>query len=173
MSVAQVGLEPTASLVLSQGGLPIAYQADVAVVPDGIEPSFPGCEPSVVAVGPRDQVVREWTHPDLHRDFQRAKLVSSYWTMSPKLAESGETRAKVKSEKTGAFLLAPISPLSALVFPPAEAVGLEPTSDARPPSVFKTGSSSGRVTSVNSSRRNPAAVFLLDAFRTKRLREKD
>ena len=27
MSVAQVGLEPTASLVLSQGGLPIAYRA--------------------------------------------------------------------------------------------------------------------------------------------------
>ena len=27
LSVAQVGLEPTASLVLSQGGLPIAYRA--------------------------------------------------------------------------------------------------------------------------------------------------
>ena len=27
MSVAQVGVEPTASLVLSQGGLPVAYRA--------------------------------------------------------------------------------------------------------------------------------------------------
>ena len=31
MSVAQVGLEPTASLVLSQGGLPIAYRAIFSV----------------------------------------------------------------------------------------------------------------------------------------------
>ena len=91
MRVAQVGVEPTASLVLSQGGLPVAYRADVVsrqypeqgsnlqslgfrpsrstdgvpgrvvsikVVPDGIEPSFPGCEPSVVAVGPRDCVAK-------------------------------------------------------------------------------------------------------------------
>ena len=88
LRVAQVGLEPTASLVLSQGGLPIAYRAVVGlhqypeqgsnlqslgfrpsrstdgvpgrvqVVPDGIEPSFPGCEPSVVAVGPRDCVAK-------------------------------------------------------------------------------------------------------------------
>ncbi len=90
--MAQVGVEPTASLVLSQGGLPVAYRAVVVsrqypeqgsnlqslgfrpsrstdgvpghvvlskVVPDGIEPSFPGCEPSVVAVGPRDRVPNE------------------------------------------------------------------------------------------------------------------
>jgi hypothetical protein len=83
LSVAQVGVEPTASLVLSQGGLPVAYRADCvfstqsrnrtckhtglsraalpvgisgriySVVPAGIE--FPGCEPSVVAVGRRDR----------------------------------------------------------------------------------------------------------------------
>ena len=29
------------------------------VVPDGVEPSFPGCEPSVVAVGPRDRVANQ------------------------------------------------------------------------------------------------------------------
>ena len=109
--VAQVGLEPTASLSLSQGGLPIAYRAVLLVstqsrirtckhpglirtalplgvsgpdqvVPDGVEPSFPGCDPSVVAVGPRDRVF-EWTHPDLHRGFRRAEPASSYWTMSP------------------------------------------------------------------------------------------
>lgn len=86
-SVAQVGFEPTASLVLSQGGLPVAYRAmsiraeypeqdsnlqtlgfkpsrsaswriwaSSRVVPDGIEPPFLECEPSVVAVGPRDCV---------------------------------------------------------------------------------------------------------------------
>lgn len=107
--MAQVGFEPTASQVLSQGGRPVAYRAvtnvefgvrneersdihsafriphsafesaqsrirtckhsglsrvalpiglpgRLQVVPDGIEPSFPGCEPSVVAVGPRDCV---------------------------------------------------------------------------------------------------------------------
>ena len=55
IKVAQVGVEPTASLVLSQGGLPVAYRA--AVAPDGVEPSFPGCGPSVVAVGPRGCVI--------------------------------------------------------------------------------------------------------------------
>ena len=30
--------------------------ACLSVVPDGVEPSFPGCDPSVVAVGPRDRV---------------------------------------------------------------------------------------------------------------------
>src|SRR5262245_66283466 len=33
MSVAQVGVEPTASLVLSQGGLPVAYRAVCLVCP--------------------------------------------------------------------------------------------------------------------------------------------
>src|SRR5206468_4976917 len=66
VSVAQVGVEPTAALVLSQGGLPVAYRAVCApsrsrtckhsglsraalpigvsgrVVPDGIEPPLPG-----------------------------------------------------------------------------------------------------------------------------------
>jgi hypothetical protein len=32
-SVAQVGLEPTASLVLNRGGLPIAYRAEIAKCP--------------------------------------------------------------------------------------------------------------------------------------------
>ena len=68
--VAKVGVEPTASLVLSQGGLPVAYRAVcpggsrtrihsglsraalprlrtwAEVVPDGVEPSFPGCGPA-------------------------------------------------------------------------------------------------------------------------------
>jgi hypothetical protein len=81
LPVAQVGVEPTASLVLSQGGLPVAYRATcllcpkqesnlqslgfkpsrsaswrirARVVPDGLEPPLPGCRPGVVAAGPRD-----------------------------------------------------------------------------------------------------------------------
>jgi hypothetical protein len=37
--MAQVGLEPTASLVLSQSGLPIAYRAMSSVPKAGIEPA--------------------------------------------------------------------------------------------------------------------------------------
>src|SRR6476620_5359025 len=33
LSVAQVGIEPTASLVLSQGGLPVAYRATCLLCP--------------------------------------------------------------------------------------------------------------------------------------------
>ena len=60
--------------------LGVSFQSKV--VPDGIEPSFPGCEPSVVAVGPRDCVVK-WTHPESHRDLRLATPASSCWTMSP------------------------------------------------------------------------------------------
>jgi hypothetical protein len=85
VSVAQVGIEPTASLVLSQGGLPVAYRAmrvqcpeqesnlqtlgfkpsrsadwriRARVIPDGLEPPLPGCRPGVVAAGPRDYSFR-------------------------------------------------------------------------------------------------------------------
>ena len=53
--VAQVGVEPTASLVLSEGGLPIAYQA--FLVPGaGVEPTSAGSEPDVLPVRrPRNQ----------------------------------------------------------------------------------------------------------------------
>ena len=38
--IAQVGLEPTASLVLSEGGLPIAYRAMFSLIPKaGVEPA--------------------------------------------------------------------------------------------------------------------------------------
>jgi hypothetical protein len=79
-----VGIEPTASLVLSQGGLPVAYRAmcllcpkqesnlqslgfkpsrsaswriRAQVVPDGLEPPLPGCGPGVVAARPRDCLI--------------------------------------------------------------------------------------------------------------------
>ena len=47
--MAQVGVEPTASLVLSEGGLPIAYQA-VPVPGAGVEPTSAGSEPDVLPV---------------------------------------------------------------------------------------------------------------------------
>ena len=142
--MAQVGLGPTASLVLSQGGLPnclpgrapgrsrtgnrlrpplrggarakplcqLAYLGN-QVAPDGVEPSFPGCGPSVVAVGPRGCVIG---------------------VESPGIAPGFPACG------AGVVLLDHD--------PEAEVVGLEPTSGCSPPPVFKTGSSSGRMTSV-------------------------
>ncbi len=51
ISVAQVGLEPTASLVLSQGGLPVAYRAKWPRMDSNHR--FPGCGPGVFAARPR------------------------------------------------------------------------------------------------------------------------
>ncbi len=61
------------------------------MIPDGVEPSLPGCHPGVFAVGPRDQTsvltkastLEKWTYRDLHPDFWYATPVSSYWTISP------------------------------------------------------------------------------------------
>jgi hypothetical protein len=64
----------------------------------------------------------EWTHRELHPNLQRAELASSCWTMSPIEAEADHGCAAVP--------------------------GLELTSGSSPPPVFKTGSSSGRITSV-------------------------
>ena len=44
IAVAQVGVEPTASLVLSQGGLPIAYRAILVRVPCGSWTRLSGLE---------------------------------------------------------------------------------------------------------------------------------
>ena len=88
--MAQEGVEPSASLVLGESGLPIAYRAgNNCTQYPGWEsnPQAPGFKPGRSAVG-----------------------------------VPGPTEA--------------------------EAVGLEPTSGPRPPPVFKTGSSSGRMTSV-------------------------
>jgi hypothetical protein len=49
--VAQVGFEPTASLGLSKGGLPVAYRAIASSVPGaGVEPTSAGSEPDVLPV---------------------------------------------------------------------------------------------------------------------------
>ena len=73
---------------LGRAALP-CWRIWAKVVPDGIEPSFPGCRPSVVAVGPRDrvsQVESPGVAPgtDAQRwSLQLAELASSCWTMTP------------------------------------------------------------------------------------------
>ena len=63
-------------------------------IPDGLEPSSPGCKPGVVAAEPRNagspcschNVVRlfcQWTHRESHPDHRLARPGSSCWTMSP------------------------------------------------------------------------------------------
>ena len=88
------------------------------MVPDGLEPSFSGCKPGVVAAGPRDQIesglTGTRTRPAQIEWGWHATPASSCWTMSPSCK--------------------------------AEAVGLEPTTVFTAP-VFKTGPSSSRVTS--------------------------
>ena len=79
-SVAQVGVEPTASLVLSEGGLPIAYRAD-PVPGAGVEPTPAGSEPDVLPVRrPRNNVLRHAAPrfgekgSNLHRQLQSQGL---------------------------------------------------------------------------------------------------
>src|SRR5687768_8265982 len=76
--VAQVGFEPTASLLLEQSGLPVAYRA-VDLRRRAHEESSPGwtrttesslCKSDAFATGLQDHVVLQWTHTDLHRDFR-------------------------------------------------------------------------------------------------------
>ena len=128
------------------------------VVPDGVEPSFPGCGPSVVAVGPRDHC--EWSHRESHPDFRVADPASSCWTMTPKRKpwESNPQTARCRRLPSKQVP----QPVGWLPYSScqgysharkAEVVGLEPTSGCSPPPVFKTGSSSGRMTSVFELRR--------------------
>jgi hypothetical protein len=42
-------------LIMHHSAFIIHNSSFLQVVPDGVEPSFPGCGPSVVAVGPRDR----------------------------------------------------------------------------------------------------------------------
>ena len=95
------------------------------MIPDGLEPSFSGCRPGVVAAGPRNRFVWE--------------------VDSPGVAPGSPVC------RTGIFLLDHEPVVVRAVahrLLSAEAVGLEPTNGGQPPPVFETGSSSGRMTSV-------------------------
>ena len=91
--MAQEGVEPSASLVLSESGLPIAYRAE-----------------------------NRCTH-------RRSAQGGSRTHKHPGLSQAAQ-------------------PVGVPGRVAAEAVGLEPTSGPRPPPVFKTGPSSGRMASV-------------------------
>ena len=124
--VAQVGVEPTASLVLSQGGLPVAYRAvafrSSPIVPDGVEPSFP-VGIGVVAAGPRDHGAAEpWDsnpqatqvatcfqdrlliRPDDFQGLCKAKAKWARWELNPRpesykdSALTAELRASAEHE---------------------------------------------------------------------------
>jgi hypothetical protein len=86
---AQGGSRTHKRLGLSQAALP-RWRTWARVVPDGVEPSLPGCEPGVV---PLDHgtvyLFVQWTHRELHSDFRRAEPTSSCWTMSPSDQSSG------------------------------------------------------------------------------------
>ena len=163
--MAQVGVEPTASLVLSQGGRPVAYRA---VCPEReLNPQTLGFKPSrsaelaylgesgpgrtrtadrhLVRVLPSPlgyrTVFLKWSHRELHPDFQRAMLASSCWTMTPK----------------------------------AEAVGLEPTSGKSAaacfPSRFLTNSDDFRYVHQGGSRetRTHKRLFAATCFQGRAL----
>ena len=145
-----MGLEPTASLVLSQGGLPIAYRAMIAdrsqcprqesnLQTFGFKPnrsavgvpgrSSPGRTRTTVGLGvgrmslPLDHgtdVSSSGLTGNRTRISRLAEPVSSCWTMSP-------LQSKRKPWDS--------NPQAAQV----------------PPPVFKTGSSSGRMTSVDNA----------------------
>ncbi len=61
---------------------------DRELIPDGLEPSLPGCKPGVVAAEPRDRRQSnslKWTHRESHPDPRHARPASSSWTMSPRV----------------------------------------------------------------------------------------
>ncbi len=74
---------------MSNSSFSIHPSSFLPVAPDGVEPSFPGCRPGVVAVGPRGCVYSEWSHRESHPDLQCAILTSSCWTMTPTALFSG------------------------------------------------------------------------------------
>ena len=106
---------------LSRVALPIGVSGHVAQSSPGwTRTTDPLFVGELFAASPQDHiVVVQWTHRELHLGLRDATPASSYWTMSP---------------------------FSGLL--PAEAVRLELTSELASPPVFKTGSSSSRMTSV-------------------------
>ena len=152
--MAQVGVEPTASLVLSQvvGQLPT-------------EPKWSRMESNhrFLVVGqeslPLDHgtVFLKWSHRESHPDLQRAEPASSCWTMTPCF----QAEAVPGLEPTSSILpppafqagSSPVRMTSVINRTKAEAVRLELTNGCSPSPVFKTGSSSGRMASIVKLRR--------------------
>ena len=80
VQVAQVGVEPTASLVLSQGGLPVAYRAEWSRMESNHRCLGVDQESLPLDHG---TVILKWSHRESHPNLQHAMLVSFCWTMTP------------------------------------------------------------------------------------------
>ena len=149
-----MGVEPTASLVLSQGGRPVAYRAKV--VPDGVEPSFPGCGPRVVAVGPRDRV-SQVESPGVAPGFPACDAGVILLDHDPMFSErkpwGSNPQAAILPPPAFQAGSSPIRMASVINLAKAEAVRLELRNGFQPSPVFKTGSSSGRMASIVKLRR--------------------
>ena len=101
------------------------------LIPDGLEPSLPGCRPGVVAAGPRDRVVLKSgptgnrTRPVKFRKGRFAGPASSCWTMSPFFSGSRGTRTHKRDSPATCFqdrlLIRPDD------FREVAGVGIEPT----------------------------------------------
>ena len=120
LRVAQVGLEPTASLVLSQGGLPIAYRAVVELR------QYPEQESNPQTSGFK---------PDRSASWRIWASSSPGWTRTTDSVLVRELPSPL-GHRTMNFRFK------------AEAARLALRKRLAPPPVFKTGSSSGRMTSV-------------------------
>ena len=98
----------------------------------------------------------QWTHSELHRDFQRAELVSSSWTMGP-------VKRKARDSNPQADRTATCFQDRLLIRPDAfrlqaAGVGIEPTSRRSKRPILPL---------------DDPASFFRDTFVTKKLGEKD
>ena len=140
---------------LSRAALP-RWRTWAKVVPDGVEPSFPGCGPRVVAVGPRDRVSKVES-PGVAPGFPACdagvilldhdpmSFQRKPWGSNPQAAYLPPPAFQAGSS--------PVRMASVVNLTKAEAVRLELTSGCSPPPAFKAGPSSGRMASVFKLRR--------------------
>jgi hypothetical protein len=108
------------------------------VIPDGLEPSSPGCEPGIFAAGLRDQT-KKWTHRESHPNPRFAGPMSSCWTMSPMVwfASSGSrgTRTLKRVALAACFQDRFLNHSDDFRNRQAAGVGIEPTPPGSEPSV--------------------------------------
>jgi hypothetical protein len=126
---------------LSRAALP-SWRIWAKVVPDGVEPSFPGCGPGVVAVGPRDHVFQVEA-PGIAPGSPACGAGVVLLDHAPMFVQA--VKLPPPAFQAGC---SPIRMASIIMFTKAEAVRLELTSDFSSPPVFKPGPSSSRMASV-------------------------
>lgn len=119
-------------IVVLRGQMRAGVTTTPAVVPDGIEPSFPACKTGVVAVGPQDCVCRSGEHvpKDLNPDLlvwnqQCYRYTRDVCLQKWERKESHLSPATTQLKAEG--LQPPVWKRSQVFVKQAEAVGLEPT----------------------------------------------